>query len=67
MVYPLTSRRKPYPLTLPVTLNNIEGAVLIDQLKSLDWTVRKAAFHSQAETALLAKVRAGLGILLGIR
>lgn len=67
VVCPLTSRRKPYPFALPVVVDNVEGAVLVDQLKSFDWSVRKAAFHSKADPALLAKVRAYLGVLLGIR
>ena len=67
VVCPLTSRRKPYPFALPVTVDKIEGAVLVDQLKSFDWAARKAAFHSKADPALLAKVRGYLGVLLGIR
>lgn len=67
IVCPLTSRRKPYPFALPVTVDNVDGAVLVDHLKSLDWTARNATFHSKADAALLAKVRAYLGVLLGIR
>jgi mRNA interferase MazF len=67
VVCPLTSRRKPYPFALAVTVDRIEGAVLVDHLKSLDWRARKAQFHSKADPALLAKVRAYLGVLLGIR
>jgi mRNA interferase MazF len=67
IVCPLTSRRKPYPFALPVVVDKIEGAVLVDQLKSMDWAARKAAFHSKADDALLTKVRAYLGVLLGIR
>ena len=67
IVYPLTSRRKPYPFALPVTLDQVEGAVLVDHLKSMDWSARKATFHSKADPALLAKARTYLGILLGIR
>ena len=67
IVCPLTSRRKPYPFALATTIEKVEGAVLVDHLKSLDWKARKAAFHSKANAALLAKVRAYLGVLLGIR
>jgi mRNA interferase MazF len=67
VVCPLTSRRKPYPFALPVAVDKVEGAVLVDHLKSLDWTVRKAKFHSKADPALLAQVRVYLGVLLGIR
>lgn len=66
IVCPLTSRRKPYPFALATTVDKIEGAVLVDQIKSLDWTARKAAFHSKADPALLSKVRAYLGVLLGL-
>lgn len=66
IVCPLTSRRKPYPLALPTTVDQIEGAVLVDQVKSVGWAARKAAFHSKADPALLTKVRSYLGVLLGI-
>ena len=67
VVCPLTSRRKPYPFALATTVGKVEGAVLVDHLKSMDWAARKAAFHSKADSPLLAKVRAYLGVLLGIR
>jgi mRNA interferase MazF len=67
IVCPLTSRRKPYPFALPTVLNKVEGAVLVDHLKSMDWAARKAEFHSKANPALLTKARSYLGVLLGIR
>src|SRR5580765_8196310 len=57
VVCPLTSRRRPYPFALPVTIDKVEGAVLVDHLKSLDWSARKADFHSKADPSLLARVR----------
>ena len=67
VVCPLTSQRKPYPFALPTTVDQIEGAVLVDQVKSLDWSSRKAEFHSRGETGLLSKVRTYLAVLLGVR
>ena len=67
IVCPLTSRRKPYPFALPTTIDQIAGAVLVDHLESLDWAAREASFHAKADSALLTKVRAYLGVLLGIR
>jgi mRNA interferase MazF len=67
VVCPLTSQRKPYPFALPTTVDQIEGAVLVDQVKSLDWSSRKAEFHSRAEAGLLSKVRTYLSVLLGLR
>jgi mRNA interferase MazF len=67
VVCPLTSKRKPYPFALPVAVDKVEGSVLVDHLKSMDWKARDAAFHSKAEPALLSRVRAYIAILLGIR
>lgn len=67
VVCPLTSQRKPYPFALPVKIDKVEGAVLVDQIKSFDWTARKVTFKSTAEPALLDRVRAYLEVLLGIK
>ena len=67
VVCPLTSKRKPYPFALPVTVGKVEGAVLVDQLKSMDWVGRHAEFHSKADAALLRKVRQYIATLLSIR
>ena len=67
VVCPLTSKRRPYPFALPITIDKVEGAVLVDQLKSMDWIGRQAKFHSTAEPALLSKVRQYVAVLLGLR
>ncbi len=67
VVCPLTSKRKSYPFALPVTVDEIEGAVLVDQLKSLDWAGRKAKFHSKADPGLVNKVRQYIAVLLALR
>ena len=67
VVCPLTSKRKPYAFALPIVVDNVEGAVLVDHLKSVDWEARKAVFHSKADPALLSKVRGYIGVLLRVR
>jgi mRNA interferase MazF len=67
VVCPLTSKRKPYPFSLPVVVDKVEGAVLVDHLKSVDWKVRAVKFHSKADPALLSRVRAYIGVFLRIR
>ncbi|WP_148210247.1 type II toxin-antitoxin system PemK/MazF family toxin [Candidatus Korobacter versatilis] len=67
VVCPLTSKRKPYPFALPVTVDGVEGAVLVDQLKSMDWTGRRATFHSKITPALFKKVRQYVAVLLSLR
>src|SRR5260370_8135246 len=36
VVCPLTSKRKPYPFALPITIDKVEAAVLVDHLKGTD-------------------------------
>jgi mRNA interferase MazF len=67
VVCPLTSKRKPYPFALPVVVDKVEGAVLVDHLKSLDWKVRAVKFHSKADPALLNRVRGYIAVFLRIR
>ena len=66
VVCPLTSKVKPYPFTLPIKVGEVEGAVLVDQLKSMDWEGRGAEFHSKAPAILIAKVRQYIAVLLQI-
>lgn len=66
VVCPLTSKRKPYPFALPLNVGGVEGAVLVDQLKSMDWARRRAEFHSKAAPAMLTKVRQYAAVLLSI-
>ena len=66
VVCPLTSKRKPYPFALPVTVGEVSGAVLVDQMKSIDWVGRRAQFHSKADVALVRKVRQYIAVLLSI-
>jgi mRNA interferase MazF len=67
VVCPLTSRRKPYAFALPVVADKVEGAVLVDHIKSVDLEARDVKFHSRADPALLSRVRGYIGVLLHIR
>lgn len=67
VVCPLTSKRKPYPFALPVVVGKVEGAVLVDHIKSMDWKARNVAFHSKADPALVTRVRSHVAVLLRIR
>jgi mRNA interferase MazF len=54
---PMTTRLKGYPFEVPMA-GNPPGAVLADQVKSLDWVERKAKYKGKASAAELARVRA---------
>ncbi|MGA2170569.1 MAG: type II toxin-antitoxin system PemK/MazF family toxin [Terracidiphilus sp.] len=66
VVCPLTTKVKPYPFTLPITVGGVEGAILVDQLKSMDWAGRGAVFHSKAPAFTISKVRQYIAVLLQI-
>jgi mRNA interferase MazF len=54
---PVTSHVKGYPFEVPLPAGlRIQGVVLADQLKSLDWRVRKVRFAAQASREVLEEV-----------
>lgn len=61
----ITNRHKGYPFkdTLPSELG-ITGVVLSDQVKSLDWHVREAAFMAHVPDAIITDALAKLDTLL---
>jgi len=62
---PITSQIKGYPFEVLVPEGlKIGGAVLSDQVKTLDWRVRKARFVGRAPAALVDEVTAKLLALL---
>jgi mRNA interferase MazF len=61
---PMTTQIKGYPFEVVLTGSRPE-AVLADQVKSLDWVVRKAKFKRRATPAELAEVRAKIIVLIG--
>jgi mRNA interferase MazF len=64
LVCPLTSRIKSYPfeVLLPEDLK-ISGAVLTDQIKSLDWKARQAEFVCKVPLAIIEDVLAKIATL----
>ncbi len=61
---PLTSKKKGFPFEVEVIGKNINGCVLSDQVKSLDWTVRNLEFIEKLETQLLGEVIHNIKLLL---
>lgn len=67
VVCPITSNTTPYPfkVLLPVNLP-IGGAVLADQVKSIDHRARGLQIAGAAPASVLAEVKAKLAALLGL-
>jgi mRNA interferase MazF len=62
---PLTTKLKGYPFEVVIS-RNPPRAVLVDQVKSLDWRARKARHKDEVTAVVLADVRAKLKALLQI-
>jgi mRNA interferase MazF len=63
---PLTTRVKGYPFEVKIS-GSRPGVALSDQVKSLDWVVRKAKRKGRATESELAEVRAKISALIGAR
>jgi mRNA interferase MazF len=61
---PITTQVKGYPFEVLIA-GDRSSAVLADQVKSLDWVVRKASFKGKISANELAEVRAKIYALIG--
>ncbi len=63
---PLTTQIKGYPFEVLVNLDGVNSVILSDQVKSLDWKIRKAKYKNRVGSDALAEVRAKAKALLSI-
>jgi mRNA interferase MazF len=61
---PITSKIKGYPFEVSIVNNKINGAVLADHIRNLDWKERKAKFITKASNEELLNVLKLVGVLL---
>lgn len=61
---PITSKIKGYPFEVPIKKGEIQGAILCDQIRSLDWKARKARFAIHIPLAIMEDVMAKFSVLL---
>ena len=64
---PLSSQIKRYPFEVVAQVDGRAGVVLADQVKSLDWRIRRAKKKGTLEEAVLSEVRAKVKALLLIK
>lgn len=66
IVCPITNTNKDYPfhLRVPTDSASVTGWVMVDQVKSIDYTFRKAKFVAAAPQALLPEVQKLLRVIL---
>lgn len=63
---PMTTRIKGHPFEVLTEMDGVASAVLSDQVKSLDWKVRRAKKKGAVPSAVMAHVRAKIKALLRI-
>lgn len=64
LMCPITSKIKDYPFEVMVRHNKIRGAVLADQIQSLDWQERNAKFIAKINATLMDSVQQKLLLLI---
>jgi len=53
---PITSKEKGYPFEVKIIGNKINGCILCDQIKSLDWKIRNIEFIEKMNMDLMNDV-----------
>ncbi len=67
LMCPITTQAKGYPFEVPLPDDApVEGVVLADHVKSLDWAARRAERAGAVPPAVLDEVRERLRPLLGL-
>lgn len=62
---PITRQAKGYPFEVRIVSAGIEGVVLSDHVKSLDWNLRDAEFAGKAQDSVVATVLSNIAKLTG--
>jgi mRNA interferase MazF len=61
---PITSKIKGYPFEIVIDEEEIQGAILCDQIRSLDWKARKAKFITHLHNLIFEEALAKFLVLL---
>lgn len=61
---PITSRIKNYPFEVQISKKSIQGAILVDQIKSLDWRAREAEFIAKINEEEIDRVIEKIKLLI---
>ena len=64
LVCPVTSQKKEYPFEVSVSMVQVSGGVLADQVRALEWSVRGVQYLGRADAAVLMETQAKLTALI---
>lgn len=65
LLCPMTRQAKGYPFEVSVVSAGIEGVVLSDHMKSLDWNLRFAEFAGKAQASVVTLMLNNIAKLIG--
>jgi len=61
---PITSKVKGYPFEVVITLRDIDGVILVDQIRSIDWISRPITLIGRCDQAIVEEVQQKLNLLI---
>jgi len=64
LMCPITSQVKGYPFEVALLGGAIKGAILADQVRTLDWVARRASFIERVSHDILQEVQQKIIVLL---
>ena len=64
LICPITSKRKGYPFEVDCEVESVAGAILVDQIRALDWHARSFRHLSVLSEQEYAEVQAKLLTLM---
>lgn len=64
LVCPITSKVKNYPFEVRINYKKIDGVILADQVKSIDWRERKISFAAKAPAVIVNQTQDNIELIL---
>lgn len=64
LMCPITSQEKGYPFEVVLKNKKVQGVVLVDQIRSLDWNARNARYVAKTSDSFMNTVREKLVTLI---
>lgn len=61
---PITSHAKGYPFEIPCTVSGVQGAILVDLIRSMDWRARRMKRVSAISPAVAEEIAQRLLVLV---
>ncbi|MFT5179689.1 MAG: mRNA interferase MazF [Candidatus Paceibacteria bacterium] len=57
LICPITSKSKGYPFQIEFNSKKVEGVIMIDQIRSVDWQNRKIEFIEKTDKSIILNVK----------